>query len=185
VNLLELPQDCESAAEVLTKAAKVRALRRRWEQPIAKARKKLRQPQPQPEPPPPAPPITMPKKRRFEYIPNFLALVRHGHCNPYYEPDEPRISVMEIVEKTAEYFGITSVSLMSKLRTRNFVDARHVAVYLAKKLTRSSYVQIGKRIGDLDHTSILHAVRRIQAKIDSQDRTIAEAVLTIERKVLE
>jgi len=75
----------------------------------------------------------------------------------------PRI--IEIQKVCCKYFGIWQIDLLSSRRTGSLVYARHVAMYLAKTLTLHSYPEIGRRFGGRDHTTILHAFRKIERSI--------------------
>lgn len=78
-----------------------------------------------------------------------------------------------------EYAPVTLGDMLSPRRTAKVVEARHVAIYLAKKLTEHSLPEIGRRFGDRNHTTILHAVRRID-KLVSKNAEFASRVRLIE-----
>lgn len=74
-----------------------------------------------------------------------------------------------------EYPGISLNDLTSSRRTAKMVFARQVAMYLAKKLTPNSLPEIGRRFGGRDHTTVLHAVRKIEDLV-SRDQALAAQV---------
>lgn len=74
----------------------------------------------------------------------------------------PRVEDIQFV--VARYYGFTRVELRSPRRDANTVYARHVAMYLAKKLTQRSYPDIGRRFGGKDHTTVMSAIKRIEAQ---------------------
>lgn len=76
-------------------------------------------------------------------------------------PTTGRITAIKRATLT-EYPGITLCDLTSQRRTARMVFARQVAMYLAKKLTPNSLPEIGRRFGGRDHTTVLHAVRKIE-----------------------
>jgi hypothetical protein len=76
----------------------------------------------------------------------------------------PRVS--EIQEVVCAAFGVQLVDLTSARRTANLVKPRQVAMYLAKTMTGRSLPEIGRRFGGRDHTTVLHAVRKIAAKVE-------------------
>jgi hypothetical protein len=76
----------------------------------------------------------------------------------------PRIS--EIQEVVCASFGVQLVDLSSARRTANLVNPRQVAMYLAKTMTGKSLPEIGRRFGGRDHTTVLHAVRKIERKVE-------------------
>jgi chromosomal replication initiator protein len=62
----------------------------------------------------------------------------------------------------ARHFSITRADVLSSRRTAIVVRPRHVAMYLAKSLTSNSLPEIGRRFGGRDHTTVMHAVRKIE-----------------------
>jgi len=84
----------------------------------------------------------------------------------------------EVITVVAKYYGIAVVDILSARRTNNVVRPRQVAMYLAKTLTLQSLPEIGRRCGDRDHTTVLHAVRRVQTFLAS-DATIAKDIAKI------
>ena len=69
-------------------------------------------------------------------------------------------------------------------RTANVVRPRQVAMYLAKTLTLRSLPEIGRRFGGRDHTTVLHAVRKIEALV-SRDVALSEEVESLKRQLQE
>jgi len=76
-----------------------------------------------------------------------------------------------------EYPGITLFDLSSQRRTAKMVFARQVAMFMAKKLTSQSLPEIGRRFGGRDHTTVLHAVRKIERLVGTDPQLAA----TVER----
>jgi chromosomal replication initiator protein len=72
-------------------------------------------------------------------------------------------SIEDIQKKVCEFFGIKLSDMLSSKRSQNLAKPRHVAMYLCKMLTTKSLPEIGKRFSGRDHTTILHAVRKIEA----------------------
>ena len=79
------------------------------------------------------------------------------------------ITIEQIQAAVTDYFGIGLSDLYSSKKTKAIVVPRQVAMYLAKELTRYSYPEIAARFGKKDHTTVMHAVKKIEAerKIDS------------------
>jgi chromosomal replication initiator protein len=95
---------------------------------------------------------------------------------------EKRITVDEIQKVVAEHYSLKQADLLCEKRTRAIARPRHVAMYLAKQLTTRSYPDIGRRFGGRDHTTVLHAVKRIDAlKLD--DPALAADLETLTRKL--
>ena len=82
---------------------------------------------------------------------------------------EKRLTVDEIQKAVATHFGVTTTDICSKRRTQSVVRPRHVAMYLAKALTTRSLPDIGRRFGGRDHSTVIHAVNKITAMIESGD----------------
>ena len=72
------------------------------------------------------------------------------------------ISVSLIMTETATYFGLTLDDLCSPNRTRQLVTARQIAMYLTRELTDLSLPKIGQAFGGRDHTTVMHADRKIR-----------------------
>jgi chromosomal replication initiator protein len=86
-----------------------------------------------------------------------------------------RTSVTEIVEAAATEFGVGSDALFARDRRPRVAMARQVAMYVARELTSHSLPEIGRRIGDRNHTTVLHAVNRVRTAIQS-DPAVSTAV---------
>ena len=69
--------------------------------------------------------------------------------------------VESIGRASAKYYGVTWTDIKSARRTNDVVRPRQVAMYLAKKITLKSLPEIGRHFGNRDHTTVLHAVRKI------------------------
>ena len=88
-----------------------------------------------------------------------------------YVPDDTRrsVTVEGIVPVVAEYFGVTTEDLRGPGRNRALVHARQVAMYLCREHTATPLTRIGDAFGR-DHTTVMHAVQRIQARIGEHRR---------------
>ena len=73
-----------------------------------------------------------------------------------------RITVEEIQKQVANHFHIRAADMFSARRSRQIARPRQIAMYLAKNLTSLSYPEIGRRFGNRDHTTIMHAVRKVE-----------------------
>ena len=72
-----------------------------------------------------------------------------------------RITIDEIQNKVAGYYNIKNEDLISSKRIRSFARPRQIAMYLSKKLTTRSLPEIGRKFGGRDHTTVIHAVKKI------------------------
>ena len=77
----------------------------------------------------------------------------------------PEITIATIMAKTAEYFGISIDDLCGSSRSRALVNARQIAMYLGRELTDLSLPKIGQQFGGRDHTTVMHAERKIRSLI--------------------
>jgi hypothetical protein len=87
----------------------------------------------------------------------------------------PRLKVEHIQRAAAQHFGISRDEMLSREHVHALSRPRHVAMYLARKLTTKSYPEIGRHFGGRDHATVLHAVRRIEDLL-TQDAELAASV---------
>ena len=93
-----------------------------------------------------------------------------------------RLTVDRIQRTVCEAFSISLTDMTSKRRARIVARPRQVAMYLSKKLTKRSLPDIGRRFGGRDHTTVMHAVKRItqlrgeDATFDAQVRAVEETL---------
>ena len=88
---------------------------------------------------------------------------------------------VELIQKTvAEYYKIKVSDMYSKRRPSNIAAPRQVAMYLAKEMTQKSLPEIGELFGGRDHTTVLHAVRKI-ADVRSKDAVLNHALHVLEQ----
>jgi chromosomal replication initiator protein len=100
-------------------------------------------------------------------------------------PQEPRrVKIEEIQRVVARQYNVSRADLLSSRRTANVVRPRQVAMYLAKTLTLRSLPEIGRRFGGRDHTTVLHAVRKIENLVTS-DVSLAEEIELLKRQLQE
>lgn len=84
---------------------------------------------------------------------------------------EPRrIKIEDILRIISRHFGVTKSDLLSQRRHRSVVWPRQIGMYLAKQLTARSLPEIGRRFGNRDHTTVLHAIRKIEGEIAGNSR---------------
>jgi chromosomal replication initiator protein len=91
-----------------------------------------------------------------------------------------RITIDEIQRKVAEHYNIKLSDMHSARRARNVARPRQIAMYLAKQLTARSLPEIGRKFGGRDHTTVMHAVRKIEELMDG-DASFAEDVEVVRR----
>jgi chromosomal replication initiator protein len=94
-------------------------------------------------------------------------------------PDQCRIKIDDILKIVGRHFNVARTDLLSPRRARSIVMPRQVGMYLAKKMTSRSLPEIGRRFGGRDHSTVLHAVRKIDDQIKTDDRLAKEVALLI------
>ncbi|WP_211253091.1 chromosomal replication initiator protein DnaA, partial [Glycomyces tenuis] len=77
----------------------------------------------------------------------------------------PEVTVEQIMQATAEYFGVQAADLKGNSRSRVLVNARQVAMYLCRELTDMSLPRIGQAFGGRDHTTVMHANKKIRKQM--------------------
>src|SRR5436305_2166651 len=100
-------------------------------------------------------------------------------------PQEPkRVKIEEIQRIVARQYNVSRADLLSSRRNANVVRPRQIAMYLAKTLTLRSVPEIGRRFGGRDHTTVLHAVRKIEGLVHN-DTALAEEIELLKRQLQE
>ncbi|MFO1106997.1 MAG: chromosomal replication initiator protein DnaA [Amaricoccus sp.] len=93
---------------------------------------------------------------------------------------ERKVTIDEIIRKVADHYNLRMSDLLSARRARQVARPRQVAMYLAKTLTSKSLPEIGRRFGGRDHTTVIHAVRKVE-ELKKTDSQIAEDVELLRR----
>ncbi len=93
---------------------------------------------------------------------------------------EKKLTIDDIQRKVAEHYHLKLSDMMSARRAREVARPRQVAMYLAKKLTPRSLPEIGRRFGNRDHTTVMHAVKRIE-ELRAADRELDSDVMQLTR----
>nr|WP_294531172.1 chromosomal replication initiator protein DnaA [uncultured Rhodopila sp.] len=91
-----------------------------------------------------------------------------------------RVTIEEIQKKVAEHYSIRLTDMSSARRARAVARPRQVAMFLAKQLTSRSLPEIGRKFGNRDHTTVMHAVSRV-TELMERDGTFAEDVELLRR----
>jgi chromosomal replication initiator protein len=103
-----------------------------------------------------------------------------GHI---YRTGEPkRVRIEDIQRIVARHYNVSKTELLSNRRTRTIVKPRQVAMYLSKVMTPRSLPEIGRRFGGRDHTTVLHAVRKIE-DLSGADNTLAQELELLRRLI--
>ena len=95
---------------------------------------------------------------------------------------DAEITSGQVLATTASYFDVTLEDLRSKSRTRTLTNARQIAMYLLRELTDMSLPRIGQELGGRDHTTVMHAVRKVGAQM-AERRTTFNQVTDLTNKI--
>jgi chromosomal replication initiator protein len=95
-----------------------------------------------------------------------------------------RVKIEDIQKLVASHYSVTRADILSSRRTATVVKPRQIAMYLAKTMTLRSLPEIGRRFGGRDHTTVLHAVRKIEG-LSTADRTLNEELELLKRMLQE
>ncbi|MDF1627610.1 MAG: chromosomal replication initiator protein DnaA [Parvibaculaceae bacterium] len=93
---------------------------------------------------------------------------------------EPKITIEDIQRRVAQYYNIRLADMLSPRRARTVARPRQIAMYLSKQLTTRSLPEIGRKFGGRDHTTVIHAVRRID-ELCREDSSMEEDVDLLRR----
>jgi chromosomal replication initiator protein len=95
-----------------------------------------------------------------------------------------RVKIEDIQKLVATRYNVSRSDILSERRTAAVVKPRQIAMYLSKQLTLRSLPEIGRRFGGRDHTTVLHAVRKIEKAV-GEDRSLNEEVELLKRMLQE
>lgn len=97
--------------------------------------------------------------------------------------DRRKEMTVELIQKTvADYFDIKLVDLKSEKRLKNLVQARQIAIWLCRDMTKASYPDIGSRFGGKDHSTVIHAFKKIDKAL--QDDAKLSKIMDEIRRIL-
>jgi chromosomal replication initiator protein len=103
-----------------------------------------------------------------------------GHLVNASEPK--RVRIEDIQRIVARHYSVSRQEMISNRRTRTIVKPRQIAMYLSKTMTPRSFPEIGRRFGGRDHTTVLHAVRKIEGLL-GQDTKLSHEVELLRRLI--
>lgn len=92
--------------------------------------------------------------------------------------NERVLTIEDIQRRASEFYGIKTSDLLSSRRLKTLTRPRQVAMYLCKELTTKSLPEIGRRFGGRDHTTVLHAVKKVQ-ELRAADQDFAHDLATL------
>ncbi|MEC8164883.1 MAG: helix-turn-helix domain-containing protein, partial [Pseudomonadota bacterium] len=94
--------------------------------------------------------------------------------------NDRKVTIEEIQKRVAEHFNIRLSEMYSSRRARAVARPRQIAMYLAKQLTVRSLPEIGRKFGGRDHTTVMHAVRKVE-ELKATDNGFSEDVELLRR----
>jgi chromosomal replication initiator protein len=94
--------------------------------------------------------------------------------------DSRRVKIEDIQRVVSKHYNVSKQDLLSSRRTRTIVWPRQIAMYLSKSLTPRSLPEIGRRFGGRDHTTVLHAVRKVEDCVGN-DPALAQEIEALKR----
>lgn len=115
--------------------------------------------------------------QQFNQSPVTLDLVSGLLRDVAANPDGSRIKIDDILKVVGRHYNVARTDLLSPRRARIVVLPRQVGMYLAKKMTARSLPEIGRRFGGRDHSTVLHAVRKIEEQMKTDDKLAREITL--------
>jgi chromosomal replication initiator protein len=87
------------------------------------------------------------------------------------ESPEAKVICKQVMTLTGKHFGVTLADLRGKSRQQTVAEARGLAMYVARQITGASYAEIGRQFGNRDHTTVLHACRKFDNLVASDEPT--------------
>ena len=100
------------------------------------------------------------------------------------EEQNRQIMIEDVLRTISGHFNVTKQDILSSRRHKTIVYPRQIGMYLAKVLTTRSLPEIGRKFGGRDHTTVLHAVRKIE-KLIKTNPSIKESITTLENSLKE
>jgi len=89
----------------------------------------------------------------------------------FIQDKETVITIDSIQKKVSSYFNLKQKDLRSKRRLKQFVVPRQIGMYLSRKLTNSSLIEIGEKFGGKDHSTVIHSLKKIEEKCNNDQYT--------------
>lgn len=100
-----------------------------------------------------------------------------------YQSEHRKITIDLITQTVAEHFGITKEDLISNKKTSNIAYPRQICMYLCKTLTESSFTDIAAYLGNRNHTTIIHGVKKIDSQIKEKDEKLINNIDVLTKKI--
>lgn len=99
-------------------------------------------------------------------------------------PDKDKIiTVDHILNTVSEHFNISQNEIYSNSRSRNVAYPRQIAMYLCKRLTQNSVTDIGRMIGNRDHSTILHGIQKVEKDLSKNENNLQNTIDVLIKKI--
>ncbi len=98
------------------------------------------------------------------------------------ETDKPVVSVDDVINAVCRHFELKVVDIKSHRKHKHLVWPRQIAMYLSRKHTKSSFPDLGQRFGGRDHTTIIHAVKKVEERL-GKSMDLENEIRAIERLI--
>ncbi len=98
------------------------------------------------------------------------------------DKDQPPVTVDNILNAVCEHFGLQIVDIKSHRKHKHLIWPRQVAMYLSRKHTNNSFPELGQKFGGRDHTTIIHAVKKVEERI-ARSKELENELRAIERLI--
>jgi chromosomal replication initiator protein len=96
--------------------------------------------------------------------------------------DKNEVTVSKIKRVVSDYYGLTKQQLISNSRTKNIASARHISMYLCRKMLDLPFVKIGEEFGKRDHSTVINACEKVEISI-KKDLNYRQALLELEKMI--
>jgi chromosomal replication initiator protein len=121
-------------------------------------------------------------EQRMPTVRSIAEILRKLSKDPYEEaeavgfekPAKRAISFQDIIEGVSRYYSVSVQEMVGTSRVREILVPRHIAMFLAKKHLNISHVRLGELFGNRDHTTIMHAVEKIETKLQNDHQLLRE-----------
>jgi chromosomal replication initiator protein len=109
-------------------------------------------------------------------------IARQRLRDAFSSPQQSNVSIDNIIRVTADYFSLSQNDLKGKKRSKNVVQARQLAMYIAHKITEYSTTEVGQAFGGRDHTTVIHSYKQVEDGIKANP-TLYPTIQTLIRNV--
>jgi chromosomal replication initiator protein len=113
-----------------------------------------------------------------------LEIVQQRLKDVFNAPRQPYLSMDNIIRVVADYFSLTPNDLKGKKKSQNIVFPRQLAMYIGREMTEYSTTELGQEFGGRDHTTVMHSIERIKAKLLT-DPSLETTIESIKRSIKE